>query len=45
MAKLKCPKCHNYMFPDYELDRSYCLHCGYGKPTDEEIRNAKWPNV
>lgn len=32
MAKLKCPKCGKYMFPDHKLGYSYCLHCGYKKP-------------
>ena len=37
MAKRKCPRCHQYMFPDYKLGISYCLHCGYGKPTKDDI--------
>ena len=45
MAKIKCPKCGKYMFPDYEINRIYCLHCGFNKPSKEEIRTIKWPNV
>lgn len=44
MAKLTCPRCGKYMFPDFKLNISYCLHCGYGKPTEEEKRLMTWPH-
>lgn len=31
MSKKKCPKCHNYMLPNYLTGKSECHHCGYNK--------------
>lgn len=44
MAKLNCPRCPCKMYFDPVLNKSYCCNCGYNKPTEEEIRLAKWPN-
>jgi hypothetical protein len=41
MSKARCPRCKCYMFTDYKLGLTWCMHCDYNKPNNEDILWAK----